>query len=185
KAEQRRQASARERELIKKNLALEADLAILRREAAGRGQEEESWQVARAGAGASGAVVSRPERAFYNQTEEQLRLLKTAIGQSDESVMITTARLDRPGPQIVYVNPAFTKMTGYEPEEVIGKTPRILQGPKTDRAVLARLREDCKAGKIFHGGAINYRKDGSEFYLEWSIRPVENERGAVTHFVAI
>jgi PAS domain S-box-containing protein len=185
KAEQRRHASARERELIEKNLALEADLAVLRREAAGCGQEEEAWQVARAGAGSSGAVVSHPERAFYNQTEEQLRLLKTAIGQSDESVMITTARLDRPGPQIVYVNPAFTKMTGYAPEEVIGKTPRILQGPKTDRAVLARLREDCKAGKVFHGEAINYRKDGSEFYLEWSIRPVQNERGAVTHFVAI
>jgi PAS domain S-box-containing protein len=185
KAEQRRHASAREHELIEKNLALEADLAVLRREAAGRGQEEEAWQVARAGAGPNGAVVSRPERAFYYQTEEQLQLLKTAIEQSDESVVITTAQLDRPGPQIVYVNPAFTKMTGYAPEEVIGKTPRILQGPKTDRAVLARLREDCKAGKVFHGEAINYRKDGSEFYLEWSIRPVQNERGAVTHFVAI
>jgi PAS domain S-box-containing protein len=185
KAEQRRRASAREHELIEKIIALETDLAVLGREAAGRGQEVETWQVARAGVGPSGAVVSRPDRAFYNQTEEQLRLLNTAIEQSSESVMITTAQLDRPGPQIVYVNPAFTKMTGYAPEEVIGKTPRILQGPKTDRAVLARLREDCKAGKIFHGEAINYRKDGSEFYLEWSIRPVENERGAVTHFVAI
>ena len=185
KAEKRRRDSAREHELIEKILALETDLDVLRRKAAGRGQEEEAWQVARAGAGSSGAVVSRPDRAFYNQTEEQLRLLNTAIEQSSESVLITTAQLDRPGPQIVYVNPAFTKMTGYAPEEVIGKTPRILQGPKTDRAVLARLREDCKAGKIFHGEAINYRKDGSEFYLEWSIRPVENERGAVTHFVAI
>jgi PAS domain S-box-containing protein len=185
KAERRRHASAREHELIEKILALEADLAVLLREAAGRGQEEEAWRVAWAGAGSGGAVVSRPERDFYNQTEEQLRLLNTAIEQSSESVVITTAQLDRPGPQIVYVNPAFTKMTGYVPGEVIGKTPRILQGTKTDRAVLARLREDCKAGKVFHGEAINYRKDGSEFYLEWSIRPVQNERGAVTHFVAI
>src|SRR4030095_14308717 len=137
KAEQRRRASAREHELIEKIIALETDLAVLGREAAGRGQEVETWEVA--GVGASGAVVSRPDRAFYNQTEEQLRLLNTAIEQSSESVMITTAQLDRPGPQIVYVNPAFTKMTGYAPEEVIGKTPRILQGPKTDRAVLARL----------------------------------------------
>ncbi|HMB30148.1 MAG TPA: PAS domain S-box protein, partial [Blastocatellia bacterium] len=185
KAEHRRQASAREHELIKKNLALEADLAVLRREAAGREQGDEAWQAARAGAGASGAVVSRPDRAFYNQTEERLRLLKTAIEQCNESVVITTPQLDRPGPQIVYVNPAFTKMTGYMPEEVIGKTPRILQGPKTDRAVLARLREDCKAGKVFHGEAVNYRKDGSEFCLEWSVWPVQNERGAMTHFVAI
>jgi PAS domain S-box-containing protein len=185
KAEQRRQASAREHELIKKNLALEADLAVLRREAAGRGQEEEARQVARAGAGANGAAVSRPERAFYNQTEEQLRLLTTAMEQSNESVVITTAQLDQPGPQIVYVNPAFTKMTGYTPEELIGKTTRILHGPKTDLAVLARLREDCKAGKVFHGEVVNYRKDSSEFCLEWSVWPVQNERGAVTHFVAI
>ncbi|HEY7184206.1 MAG TPA: PAS domain S-box protein, partial [Blastocatellia bacterium] len=185
KAERRRRASAREQELIKKNLAIEADIAGLRREAAWREQGDEAWQVARTGAGASGAVVSRPERAFYNQAEEQLRLLKTAIEQSNESVVITTRQLDRPGPQIVYVNPAFTKMTGYTPEEVIGKTPRILQGPKTDRAVLARLREDCKAGKVFHGEAVNYRKDGSEFCLEWSVWPVHNERGAMTHFVAI
>src|SRR5215510_3942877 len=79
-------------------------------------------------------VVSRPESAFHNQAEEQLRLLKTAIEQSNESVIIMTARPDPPGPQIVYVNPAFTKMTGYAPEEVIGETPHILQGPKTDRS---------------------------------------------------
>src|SRR5262249_14280264 len=129
KAEQRRHASAREHELIKKNLALEADLDVLQREAARRVREEEARNVPRAGAGSSGAVVLRPERACYNQPEEQLRLRKTAIEQSDESVVVTTAQLDRPGPQIVYVNSAFTKMTGYAPEEVIGKTPPILQGP--------------------------------------------------------
>ena len=58
-------------------------------------------------------VVSGPENAFDNQAEEQLRLLKTAIEQSNESVIITTGQLDPPGPQIIYVNPAFTKMTGY------------------------------------------------------------------------
>src|SRR5215813_4938109 len=74
------------------------------------------------------AVASRPENAFHDQTEEQLRLLKTAIEQSNESIIIMTARLDPPGPEIVYVSPAFTKMTGYALEEVIGKTPHILQG---------------------------------------------------------
>src|SRR5262247_2042336 len=88
-------------------------------------------------------VVSGPENAFDDQAEEQLRLLKTAIEQSNESVMIMTARPDPPGPEIVYVNPAFTKMTGYTPEEVIGKTPHILQGPETDRSVLRRLCKDC------------------------------------------
>jgi PAS domain S-box-containing protein len=75
-------------------------------------------------------------------------------------------------------------MTGYTPEEVSGKTPRILQGPKTDCSVLSRLRKDCAAGKVFHGEMINYRKDGSEFYLEWSVGPVRKEGGEITHFVS-
>src|SRR5262245_44861344 len=129
-------------------------------------------------------VVSRPESAFHNQAEEQLRLLKTAIEQSNESVIIMTARPDPPGPEIVYVNPAFTKMTGYAPEDVIGKTPHILQGPETDRSVLRRLCKDCAAGEVFDGETINYRKDLSEIFLEWTAGPVRNERGEVTHFAA-
>src|SRR5262245_47825253 len=117
-------------------------------------------------------------------SEQQLRFLTTVVEQSTESVLITTAQLDLPGPQIVYVNPAFTRMTGYAREEVIGKTPRMLQGPKTDRSVLNRLRSDCAVGKVFHGEVINYRKDGSEFCLDWTVAPVWNERGEITHFVS-
>lgn len=109
----------------------------------------EQW-FAKAAAAKGGAAESRPERADHKRAEEQLRLLKPAIEQSNESVMIMTAQLDPPGPRIVYVNSAFTKMTGYAREEVIGKTPRILDGPKTDRAALDRLRKDCAAGKVFH-----------------------------------
>jgi PAS domain S-box-containing protein len=135
-------------------------------------------------AAAGSAAGSRTERADHKRAEEQLRLLKTAIEQSHESVMIMTAQLDPPGPRIVYVNSAFTKMTGYAREEVIGKTPRILDGPKTDPAVLDRLRKDCAAGKVFHGETIKYRKGGSEFQLEWTAGPVRDERGEVTHIVA-
>ncbi|HEY7182044.1 MAG TPA: PAS domain S-box protein [Blastocatellia bacterium] len=127
-------------------------------------------------------VAPGPEDAFHNRAEEQLRLLKTAIEQSNESVVIMTARLDPPGPKIVYVNSAFAKMTGYAPEDVVGKTPHILQGPKTDRSVLRRLCQDCAAGEVFHGEAVNYRRDGSEIYLEWNAGPVRNDRGEVTHF---
>jgi PAS domain S-box-containing protein len=129
-------------------------------------------------------AVSRPENAFDNQAEEQLRLLKTAIEQSNESVIIMTGRPDPPGPEIVYVNPAFTKMTGYALEEVIGKTPHILQGPKTDHSVLLQLCKDCAEGKVFHGETVNYRKDASEFHLEWTAGPVRDECGEVTHIVA-
>ena len=129
-------------------------------------------------------VVSQPENAFDDQAEEQLRLLRTAIEQSNESVIIMTALPDPPGPEIVYVNPAFTKMTGYAPEDVIGKTPHILQGPETDCSVLRRLCEACATGEVFHGETINYRKDRSEIYLEWTAGPVRNERDEVTHFAA-
>src|SRR5215813_4150060 len=148
-----------------------------------RGTVVEARRVAMAAAAAGGAG-SHTERDDHKLAQERLRLLKTAIEQSNELVLITTSQLDWPGPQIVYVNPAFTEMTGYTLEDVIGKTPRILQGPKTSRVVLDRLRKDCEEGRIFFGKAINYRKDGSEFYLEWSIGPVRDERGAVTHFVA-
>jgi PAS domain S-box-containing protein len=75
-------------------------------------------------------------------------------------------------------------MTGYALEEVIGKTPHILQGPKTDRSVLVQLCKDCAEGKVFHGETVNYRKDRSEFRLEWTAGPVRDERGEVTHFAA-
>jgi two-component system cell cycle sensor histidine kinase/response regulator CckA len=75
-------------------------------------------------------------------------------------------------------------MTGYTAEEVIGKTPRILQGPRTDKAVLSRLRKNLERGEAFEGEAINYRKDGKEFDLEWQIAPLRDAHGKITHFVA-
>jgi PAS domain S-box-containing protein len=119
------------------------------------------------------------------RTEESLRLLGSAIEQTKESIMITDAELDLPGPKILFINPAFTKMTGYNEEEIIGKTPRILQGLRTDKNVLSRLRQDLERGKIFSGEAINYRKDGKEFNLEWQIAPLRNAAGKITNFVSI
>jgi PAS domain S-box-containing protein len=184
KVERRRRDVARDRELIEKNRSPEADLAALRREDARREQGAEARQVARAGAGSRRAVVSSSENIVHNQAEEELRLLKPAVEQSNESVIIMTAQLDPPGPQIVYANPAFTRMTGYTLEEVIGKTPHILEGTKTDRSMLSRLCKDCMAGEVFRGETVNYRKDHSEFHLEWTAGPVRNDRGEVTHFAA-
>jgi PAS domain S-box-containing protein len=119
------------------------------------------------------------------RAEESLRLLGSAVEQAEDSIIITDAQLDLSGPRIVFVNPAFTKITGYTAEEVLGKTPRILQGARTDKAVLARLREALARGESFHGETISYRKDGSEFHLEMHITPIRDPNGLVTHFVAI
>lgn len=76
-------------------------------------------------------------------------LLELAAAYAEFSVLITTAELSLPGPQILYVNSAFTRMTGYSVSDLLGKTPRILQGPKTDTNTLKRLREALSAGQDF------------------------------------
>ncbi|WP_168192392.1 ATP-binding protein [Chroococcidiopsis sp. TS-821] len=118
-------------------------------------------------------------------TEETIRLLLSAVQQSRDSILITTEKLDPPGPEIVFVNPAFSQMTGYAIEEVLGKTPRLLQGAKTDRKVLRNLRQHLLKGIPFHGEAINYHKDGTEFFVEWNITPIRNINHSITHFIAI
>jgi len=76
-------------------------------------------------------------------------------------------------------------MTGYTAEDVRGKTPRILQGPKTNRDLLLRLRRDLQQSKTFHGETVNYRKDGSEYFVEWRITPLTDDAGNVIKWVAI
>ena len=90
------------------------------------------------------------------QPEEPAYLLADAMRHVREAVLITTADLDPPGPEIVYVNEGFCRMTGYAREEVIGKTPRFLQGPKTDRSELDRLRRQLSLGEPFDGEIVNY-----------------------------
>ncbi len=116
---------------------------------------------------------------------ERPEVLRHALDQAYNSVVITTADLDEPGPRILYVNQAFADMTGYAPGEVLGRTPRILQGPRTDRALLDRLRACLEAGERFDGSAVNYRKDGTPYLVEWNIAPVRDAAGEVECFVSV
>ncbi|CAO4144711.1 HWE histidine kinase domain-containing protein [Methylorubrum aminovorans] len=113
-----------------------------------------------------------------------LRLLRAAVEASGEAILITSAELDEPGPRIEYANPAFSRMTGYEAHEVEGRSPRLLQGPETDRAVLDGLRAALEAGEPTQAEAVNYRKDGSTYVVEWLITPVRAADGRITHWVA-
>jgi PAS domain S-box-containing protein len=61
----------------------------------------------------------------------------------------------------------------------------MLQGPNTDQTVLERLNKDISDGRLFHGQAINCRKDGSELMMEWKIIPMRNEKDGITHYLAI
>lgn len=115
---------------------------------------------------------------------KHLSLLESAIKHDYDSILITELDLEKPGPRIVYVNDGFTKMTGYTRDEVVGKTPRILQGEKTDRHVLDRLKQRLIDGQAFFGHTVNYKKDGSEFVNQWDIHPLTNKDGEVTHWVS-
>ena len=110
------------------------------------------------------------------------RLLEASMEESFNSIVITEAG---PGYPIIYVNPAFCELTGYGPHEVTGKSPSVLQGPNTDAEVLKRLNQNIADSELFHGRAINYRKDGSEFMMEWKIAPIRNEKDELTHYLAI
>ncbi|MGD9331797.1 MAG: PAS domain-containing protein [Desulfobacterales bacterium] len=109
-------------------------------------------------------------------------MLHSSLEHSFSGIMITEAS---PGYPILYVNPAFCEMTGYGPQELLMKSPSVLQGPDTDPKVLQRLDEDIKAGQLFHGRATNYRKDGTPFMMEWKIAPIRNAVGKISHYLAI
>jgi PAS domain S-box-containing protein len=113
-----------------------------------------------------------------------LPVIRAALDQTRSAACITTAELDPPGPRIVYVNPAYCAMTDQRADEVIGLTPRIMQGPLTSRRVLDRLRADLEAGRPFVGEAVNYRSDGRPFLISWRIDPVVGPDGTTTHYIA-
>ncbi len=102
-----------------------------------------------------------------------------------QSILITTPELDLPGPYIIYVNKAFEKMTGWSREEVLGKNPRFLQGPNTELSIFQNLRNILTSGDVWEGQTINYRKDGTEFHMEWSIAPVYDENGVLQKLLAV
>jgi PAS domain S-box-containing protein len=120
------------------------------------------------------------------RVEERLRLLESAVVNANDAILITEARpIDEPGPRILYANEAFTRETGYTPEEVIGRTPRLLQGPDTSRAALDEIRAALEKWRPSLTQVLNYRKDGTPFWVELSIVPVADEKGWYTHWVSI
>jgi len=116
---------------------------------------------------------------------KQLRLLSEAISHLGEGVMITADHLDWPGPEILFVNEAMCRIAGYKANELIGKTPRIFQGPATDGAVLEQLRQDLLSRGTGLVELVNYRKDGTAYDVEILVTPLFDASGNRTNFVSI
>jgi PAS domain S-box-containing protein len=114
-------------------------------------------------------------------SEHQSAVFDALVENCFDSVMIAEATPESP---IVYVNPAFTDLTGYSREEVLGRSPGFLQGSGTDASVLQRLDADMAAGRVFEGKAFNYRKDGSQFMMWWRVIPVGGNSAQPLYFVA-
>ncbi len=117
-----------------------------------------------------------------NFQDIMMNMLQAALEASFQGVMITEAE---PGYPIIYVNPALCAMTGYSRQDLLGQSPAVLQGEKTDPAVLAELSERLDNGEIFHGKTYNYRKDGSAFIMEWKIVPIRGVGGEIANYLAI
>lgn len=130
------------------------------------------------------SLIRHRQAAMARELESRLRQLSRALDSSFNGVMITSStQFDHP---IVYVNPAFEKITGYRAEEVIGRSGRFLVESDYDQRGLAAIRDALRHRRQAHAILRNYRKDGSLFWNELFVAPIRDESGSLTtHFVSI
>lgn len=129
--------------------------------------------------------VSDGRKEEFRNALEKIRLMPHALSHLSEGVLISEVKLDLPGPRIIFANKAICEMTGYREEELLGSTPRMLQGKRTDQMTLKRIRDDLLEGRSTSAELINYRKDGQAYHTEIFIFPVVDESGERTHFISI
>ncbi len=128
-------------------------------------------------------VLHRPSNIPDSDRLEVALAALDAVG--DLVCVVTTAQLEPPGPEIVYVNETFERVTGYSPSEILGQTPRVLQGPKTERRTLDEMRRALVDGRPFQGKTTNYRKDGTEYTVEWNVVPILSVDGTPKYYLSI
>ena len=120
------------------------------------------------------------------KAEQRWKLLNTCVSHLNEIILVTEAEpLDEPGPRIVYVNEVFERLTGYTAAEALGRSPRFLQGEKTDRMIVAEVRGALERRQPIQRQLINYRKDGTEYWMDLNVVPIFDGTGKCTHFAAI
>ena len=149
-----------------------------------RSGEKRIWDFSSAPLGRSGGrriVISMAKDITERKrAEEEANRLVTAVEQAAEAVLITD-----PQAHILYVNPAFTRITGYLREEVLGQTPRILNSGRQDRSFYKALWGTLLSGKVWTGHFVNKRKDGGLYEAECTISPVRDATGAIINYVAL
>ncbi len=125
-------------------------------------------------------VVTMVDKSWLYKTLKELNIVQSAVNRMAEGLMVTDVN-----GTILFVNPGFTKMTGYREKEVIGQNPRILKSGKQDRKFYENMWNTILSGRIWKGSLINRRKDGTLYWEEMTIVPVKDNKGRITNFVAV
>lgn len=125
-------------------------------------------------------VATALSQEKYSSASQRQRLLMHALEQSPATIIVTDAE-----GKIVYANPKFVATTGYQADEALGQTPRLLKSGETSTEEYQRLWKTIKTGKEWRGVFHNRRKDGSLYWERASISPVHDAKGKITHFMAV
>lgn len=163
--------------------ALDAGAAIELEELDASGSH---WLELRGFAFGDGLALHMRDVTARRQAQHHLTLLEGSIARLNDIVMITEAAPFRaPGPRIVFVNDAFVRHTGYSREEVMGQSPRLLQGPLTQRAQLDRIRGALERWERVRVDLVNYTKAGEPYWVDLDVSPVWDEARRLTHWVSV
>lgn len=113
-----------------------------------------------------------------------VEFVRVFLHDAPVGVLITNADPEFPGPTILYANPALGRLVGRDPEDIVGQSPRFMQGKETRRETLDAFHRALAAGERFHGYLTNYRGDGSKYRAEVDCRPCRDTNGTVFAFIA-
>ncbi|MFE3847521.1 PAS domain S-box protein [Flavobacterium sp. LB3P45] len=120
------------------------------------------------------------------EEEQRLKLLETVITQSKDSIIITEPNFKNSEiPKIIYVNPAFSVMSGYHTDEIIGKTPNIFKGPNSDKEEYRKLIDALKKKQECLIETISYKKNKEEYWVRFSMIPIYNTENELSHWISI
>lgn len=132
------------------------------------------------------AIIFRSVTKEREQAEG-LRILKAAVDRLNDMILITEAIETNQAktPKIIYANNAFLEHSGYSLEEVIGETPRIMQGPESSLEARTLMRESINSWHPVKTQLINYKKSGEPYWVEIDLVPVKDDSGWVTHWISV
>jgi PAS domain S-box-containing protein len=129
-------------------------------------------------------VTARLASVYRCSVMTAFELIRALAHDADIGVLVTDAVIDAPGPNILYANLTFGQLVGRDLRDVIGRSPRFMQGRETRRTTLDAFHRALAAGERFHGYLTNYRADGTKYRAEIDCRPLRAADGRIENFVS-